>query len=503
MKSLTPSSLGDIVGFFVLTSSPFLLFYNTLLVHAHVVPEDEIGGLPPEVDVYAGNETVEGGPSYGLDTSYAVTSRKISDNYAWLPHNVDPQHNLTPRRYRGVPVQPMGDRQSAYNDLVAGCKKHYGLLKGTACSVTERDRIAMNQRQPSSMTNYTDLGFKKIRAPAHVFKIIREFWERNKDRQTEEAWFTGNTFTNYWDSPTYMVSVENARLRGGGGGLKKQIWDMSRNTLQQWTGEELTPCSLYGVRVYTEGAMLATHVDRMPLVSSAIVNVAQDVDEPWPLEVYAHDGRAYNVTMEPGDMILYESHSVLHGRPFPLKGRYYANIFIHFEPVGHTLRHHHKMGTDPDAEEDLREKSHAGHENAAKLPSYIKEGSEEATRWRSEHGKEDWKPEESPSFTTGSTDAHEAASSGKMDTLEQIAKNEKHKLTTKDTNGWEPIHEGARGGHKDVLELLIAHGANINERTGHGKGGSPLYLATQAHGKLHASVKFLEEMGAKYIEPEL
>ena len=28
------------------------------------------------------------------------------------------------------------------------------------------------------------------------------------------------------------------------------------------------------------------------------------VDEPWPLEVYGHDGKAVNVTMEPGDMVL-------------------------------------------------------------------------------------------------------------------------------------------------------------------------------------------------------
>jgi hypothetical protein len=62
----------------------------------------------------------------------------------------------------------------------------------------------------------------------------------------------------------------------------------------------LTQCSLYGVRVYYEGSVLAPHVDRLPLVSSAIINVAQDVDEPWPLEVIGHDGRAENVTMEPG-----------------------------------------------------------------------------------------------------------------------------------------------------------------------------------------------------------
>lgn len=97
--------------------------------------------------------------------------------------------------------------------------------------------------------------------------------------------------------------------------------------------------------------------------------ISADVDEPWPLEIYDRQGNAVNITMEPGDMVLYgkfcrilligmnikcnfflvhavssaiftlfhqhesvESHSLLHGRPFPLKGRYFSNIFIHFEP---------------------------------------------------------------------------------------------------------------------------------------------------------------------------
>ena len=33
-------------------------------------------------------------------------------------------------------------------------------------------------------------------------------------------------------------------------------------------------------------------------LSLSLSNLAQDVDEPWPIEVYAHDGKAYNVTME-------------------------------------------------------------------------------------------------------------------------------------------------------------------------------------------------------------
>ena len=66
-------------------------------------------------------------------------------------------------------------------------------------------------------------------------------------------------------------------------------------------------------------------VDRLPLVSSCIIQVAQDIDEPWPIEVYDHSGKAWNVTMQPGDLTLYESHTVLHGRPFPMKGRFYVS----------------------------------------------------------------------------------------------------------------------------------------------------------------------------------
>lgn len=46
---------------------------------------------------------------------------------------------------------------------------------------------------------------------------------------------------------------------------------------------------------------------------------------------------AHNITLEPGEMLLFESHSSIHGHPFPLKGRYAAYIFIHFEPTGHAL----------------------------------------------------------------------------------------------------------------------------------------------------------------------
>ena len=61
---------------------------------------------------------------------------------------------------------------------------------------------------------------------------------------------------------TYMVSVENSGFRGGGLTLKNAIWEAARPTIEAWTGMKLQPTSLYGIRVYTEGAILAPHVDR-------------------------------------------------------------------------------------------------------------------------------------------------------------------------------------------------------------------------------------------------
>lgn len=48
-----------------------------------------------------------------------------------------------------------------------------------------------------------------------------------------------------------MVSVDDTGLRGSGFVLKKAIWDELHDTIEDWTGEDITPVSMYGIRVYT------------------------------------------------------------------------------------------------------------------------------------------------------------------------------------------------------------------------------------------------------------
>lgn len=222
---------------------------------------------------------------YDLDASWAIRSKELSNR--------------------------LGDKQALYDSFIENCHVAAGAKAKNVCDHGEDFRIKMNTAQPRSMRNYTKMGFQKIRAPTETFQLIKDFWERNRHRN-ETEWHSINTYHNMWESPPSLVNIQLAE-KGGGAELTNAVWESARQTLEDWTGMHLSPCSIWGIRIYGNNSILTPHVDRNPLVTSAIINVDQDVDEPWPLEVWGHDGKPYNITMEPGDMVLYESHTILHG----------------------------------------------------------------------------------------------------------------------------------------------------------------------------------------------
>lgn len=62
---------------------------------------------------------------YGVDVSFPIHNTQVSTNYPWLPHNVDPDHNPTPAKYKNMPLQVLGDRDQFYKDFMKGCIEKY------------------------------------------------------------------------------------------------------------------------------------------------------------------------------------------------------------------------------------------------------------------------------------------------------------------------------------------------------------------------------------------
>jgi prolyl 4-hydroxylase len=182
----------------------------------------------------------------------------------------------------------------------------------------------------------------------------------------------------------------------------------------------------------------------------------------------------------------------------------FLDIFIHFEPTGHSLRHgleEDNKHVDTKYREAL-ERGHGGHENDNHgLPSYVIQGSAEESHWRQQH-PESARNAKMSSFTTGSTSAHQAAQNGDVVALEAALKADKNAVHAKDENGWNPIHEAARGGHLDVVKALLNHGADINAKTDK-DGSTALYWAKHSLEGEHPMISYLEELGALEVGPEL
>ena len=228
------------------------------------------------------------------------------------------------------------ERVDTYKKYMQGCINRYGGDDTESeCMWNDEERLRLNLNQPQAQTNYTDIGFKKTKLSDETWSLLKKSWadvkakeENFPDSLKGEEWPAANTYVNHWERDTQIHPLVNS--------LRKIVWDEIEQKIREWipTASSLSKSSLYGVRVYREGHTLAPHVDRDPLISSAIINVDQEVSEPWPLEVIGHDGLAHNITINPGEVILYESHSVIHGRPYALKGKnsYFANVFVHFKP---------------------------------------------------------------------------------------------------------------------------------------------------------------------------
>merc|ERR1711988_1930931 len=133
-------------------------------------------------------------------------------------------------------------------------------------------------------------------------------------------------YTNSRDVALTKIDLDDFRP------VQRAVANEMQEILEWWTGRELTHTSTFGVRIYHRGSMLIDHVDRADThLASAVIQIAQEVDEDggWPLEVLDDEGNAYEVFLQPGEMVLYEGARLRHGRPMRFQGTEFANIFSH------------------------------------------------------------------------------------------------------------------------------------------------------------------------------
>jgi len=103
---------------------------------------------------------------------------------------------------------------------------------------------------------------------------------------------------------------------------------------EAWSGMQLSESACYGIRVYQRGTYLYNHVDHTEThIISSTICVDSRLSAPWPLYIEDIEGRGQQIEVAPGEMVFYEGAKLIHGRPYPLDGDYYASIFVHYRPT--------------------------------------------------------------------------------------------------------------------------------------------------------------------------
>lgn len=176
------------------------------------------------------------------------------------------------------------------------------------------------------ITPLTRTGFLKTAIPQRLHGRLVGYYNAKKGRAEIE-------------SVPEFISTESdkdaSRLIQITDGLSREVHEATQPTLEAWVGDELIPSYVYGIREYLTGARLKTHRDRLHTHRvSAILNIAQDVSTDWPLTIEDHLYRQHSVTLQPGEMLLYEGTRLSHGRNEAFNGQTYANVFVHFATKG-------------------------------------------------------------------------------------------------------------------------------------------------------------------------
>lgn len=186
-------------------------------------------------------------------------------------------------------------------------------------------QIAEWTAEQQAVVPYFGLGHRLTDIPDSVYLPLLEYWRAHRDEAVEEPPDEDHMGTTHGSGPATLILANEE--------LNYRCLEELRPTLEDWFGGPLVGEAAYGLRIYQPGAFLHPHVDTLEThVISATMCIEQDIATPWPLYVKTHEGEELFVEMKPGQMVLYESAIIEHGRPVPLDGRYHVSMFMHSRP---------------------------------------------------------------------------------------------------------------------------------------------------------------------------
>jgi hypothetical protein len=160
--------------------------------------------------------------------------------------------------------------------------------------------------------NFTEHGFGLTRAPERLASTLKE-------------------------------AVHNRILDARGEGLSLEIsapeemkaaLEELRPYAEAWTQRMLTSSHAEGIRLDRNQSFAVMSLNRVETdVISVLFHIDSSYDaQPWPVYIEDFEGRTHEISLTPGDILLYEGAKCFHGRPKKSNGSWHATMVARFYP---------------------------------------------------------------------------------------------------------------------------------------------------------------------------
>jgi prolyl 4-hydroxylase len=193
-----------------------------------------------------------------------------------------------------------------------------------------KGNIVKTFRTKDDLPKLTELGFKVVKVPTNTWRLIQEAYGLLQNVKTVEAWDGMENFIHDKEGKPADLEIFNMdnchRIKEI---IQEELQPIHEEFIEH--KEKIKPKWIYGIRSYKKDSILEMHTDTLETHHiSSIIIVDKKVNKDWPLDIQDHNGNWHKIYAEPGDMILYESATCMHGRTEPFEGEYFRNFYTHY-----------------------------------------------------------------------------------------------------------------------------------------------------------------------------
>lgn len=187
--------------------------------------------------------------------------------------------------------------------------------------------------QPALVKHFHNTGYLKKRIPHFVYNALTTLFEENQDKIKTDNMPPHFSVWNGDEVDTLRIDIKDGTAKL----FHDYLMPMAERFCDCKLKSNMEDEAITRLRIYTTGNKIRMHTDEVSSgnIIGIILHYTRDLGGAgnWPFQLIDHNGNQQVIMMNPGDLVVFESSSLPHGRPTYFRGRYFVNTFLYYTPM--------------------------------------------------------------------------------------------------------------------------------------------------------------------------